>query len=365
MNKLILSTNSIPPSVELKIQLNSEIVEYTVNKHSIEIDLDLELGFYMLSIQLAKGEPDTNITITQATLDGISFRQTLYTMFGTNDAGEKYQSTLLNFDTKTLHLPFINPVASWIALTANKITSRLYTQKLYEELEVYFPESVILSDQYPKLIRDYFKYNLDFYVHPKKDLANPYCSTTVPWSKVEGITYDEVGLFDEIIENLEYLQSIARIPPQGDLNKIEFNSKTVWSVVEAILPTENYSLETAFLLDHERMPKVYSLFKSLNIEEILHGFIGVLPPGDFIVPHIDHYWGNESVVEKYPGCSQIYIPINFKPGNYFKLTNIGLVPLDQGPVMVNNHNFSHSVVNDSNEYRFAIAIIGSKFDAQR
>lgn len=365
MNKLILSINSVPNELELELRLNSKIVDHVIVNDTIEVNLDLELGFYMLSIHLVNQTSDTGITITQATLDGVSFRQTLYTMFGLSETGEKYQSTLLNCDTRILYLPFINPISSWIALAANKITSRLYTQNLYEELEVYYPESVLLPEQYPKLIRDYFKYNSDFYVHAKQDLAHAYYSTTVPWSKIEGISYDEDALFKEIYENLDYLQSVARIPAQGELNKIEFNSKTVWSVSEAILPTENYSLETAFLLDRTRVPKIFDLFKSLDIDEILHGFIGILAPGDFIVPHIDQYWGNELVMEKYPGCSQIYIPINFKSGNYFKLTNIGLIPLDQGPMLVNNHNFSHSVVNDSNEYRFAIAIIGSKFNAQR
>lgn len=364
MNKLVLSTNSIPSGTVLSVKLNSVAVDYIINDSNIEIDLDLELGFYMLSIELVESRTDADIVFSQATLDGVSFRQTLYTMFGVSEQGEKYQSTSLTAQTKILNLPFINPISNWIALSANKITSRLYTQKMYEELEVYYPESIILSDRYPKLVRDYFKYNLDFYAHPKEDLNDPYYKTTVPWSPIKGINFDSAALYKECLDNLEYLQSIARVPSQGHLNRIEFNSPTVWSVVETILPIDSYSLADAFLLDQKLMPMVYQLLENLNMDQILHAFIGILSPGDFIVPHIDQYWGDELVIEQYPGCSQIYIPINFKPGNYFKLTNIGLVPLDQGPILVNNHNFSHSVVNDSDEYRFALGVVGSKINVK-
>ena len=95
--------------------------------------------------------------------------------------------------------------------------------------------------------------------------------------------------------------------------------------------------------------------------------MGILAPGKFIPPHADNFYFSKKTgmllaaeqTARYMGCSQVYIPINFKVGNFFKMTNVGLLPLDQGPLVVNNHNYSHALINDSNEYRFAIAIVGS------
>ena len=64
-------------------------------------------------------------------------------------------------------------------------------------------------------------------------------------------------------------------------------------------------------------------------------------------------------MEQYGGCGQLYIPVNFKAGNYFKFNNIGLLPLT-GPMLINTQQFTHALINNSNEYRFAIGIHGSK-----
>lgn len=366
MNKLILSINPIQQSdVKLEVRLNSEIVEHILNDTSIEVDLDLEIGFYTVSIALLSGPGDIDVFINQGTLDGTNFRHTLNTMFGVTEAGEKYQSKSLTHQTRVLYLPFINPIACWMASTANKIPARLFLQNLYDELTVYYPESLTIPESYPKLMKDYFKYNLDFHAHPKEDLNDPYCSKTVPWARLTGIEYDEAALTKEFNDNLEYLISSARVPTQGSLNKIEFQINTAWAVAEVILPTENYSWESAFRFDQKRLPNLYKLLEKFTDGEILHGFVGVLAPGDYITPHIDQYWMNEFVMNKYPGCSQIYIPINFKKGNYFKITNVGLIPLYDGPILVNNHDFSHALLNDSDEYRFSIGIVGPKCEIKK
>jgi hypothetical protein len=269
----------------------------------------------------------------------------------------KRQTTVLTSYDNIVCLPFINPIAQWIGTCSEKVPYNLIANGLYETYEVYYPKSITVPEKYPKIIQDFFAYDLGFHLHPK--VIDSYYNRTVPFADINTeINYDEKLLTDEFITNLEYLKSIARRPKQSAYT----SSNNPWTVVDAIInESTEFNLNTAFKADQTKLPNLYKFFKNLNIDRIVHSFVGILAPGEYITPHCDTYQEFDNIPELI-GCSQIYIPINFKSGNLFKFSNVGLVPLD-GPVLINNHNFAHALINDSEEYRFGLGIVGTRLHA--
>jgi hypothetical protein len=270
----------------------------------------------------------------------------------------KRQTTILTDYDNIIHLPFINPVAQWIAQCAEKVPYKLLSNGLYESYEIYYPTSVKISDRYPKILQDFFAGDFGFHIHPK--VKDPYYNTSVPFAILNNaVDYDEQVLATEFLDNIEYLKSVARKPKQTAYSA----SENPWTVVDLIInPTSEFDLDSEFKADPNKLPNLYKFLQELDIDLIVHAFIGILAPGEYITPHCDTYQEFDNVLELV-GCSQIYIPINFKAGNLFKFANVGLLPLD-GPILINNHNFAHALINDSKEYRFGLGIVGTKLNGK-
>jgi hypothetical protein len=339
----------------LDIKINSQPVKFTFDNSILTIYSDVTYGIHNLTFKLLNPQ-NGNVRIDTGSIDGVDFRQTLYMMFAVVDSS-RIQTTTLTNNHIELHLPFGNPMSWWQAICAEKIPKGYYAEGMYEHLEIYYPESIVISDKFPKLLQDFFKINLDFHVHPKNLLSNPYYNTQVPFAPLpKKIEFDEVALFNELMSQLSYLKETSRIPAQ------HFYSKSLsparWLTNDLIISDpKDYSLESKFSIDRTRVPILYSIFEQLNLDVIVHAFLGILGPNEFISIHIDEYTDYKGM-ESYSGCSQIYIPINFKLGNLFKLNRVGLLPTE-GPMLINNHNFSHALINNSDEYRFSLGIVGS------
>jgi hypothetical protein len=352
MNTFKLSFSS-DKDFKLAISIDSNSVEYAINDNNIILSADIPNGFHMLEIALVNPSTNVNVRINAAELDGVDFKQTLYTMFK-KEGKNKHQTTVLTSNDRVLYLPFINPISAWIASCSEKIPDALYAGGLYENLAVFYPESITVPSTYPKLVQDFFSTNLDFHTHPAELLNDAYYNQQVPYADLIGkIQYDEDQLYAELMSELEYLKSTARIPFEHEYNGHWLANDLIFSA------PDEYSLDTKFNIDKTRVPTLYKLFKELDLDVIVHAFLGILGPNEFIAPHSDNYVSYPEIIKHFGGCSQIYIPIKFKQGNYFKLNNVGLLPLDR-PILINNHNFCHALVNNSSDYRFGIGIVGSR-----
>lgn len=349
--KFTLSNNC-----QLDIKINSQPVTFTLIDNILTIYCELTYGIHNLTFKLLNCQDD-NVRIETGSVDDIDFRQTLYMMFAVN-SNQRIQTTTLTTECNEIHLPFGNPMSWWLSTCAEKIPNGYYSQGMYENLEIYYPESITISNKFPKLIQDFFKINMDFHVHPKNLLHNPYYNMQVPYASLpRKIEFDETALFNELMLQLPYLKETSRVPNQHLYNKI--SSPARWLANDLIISDpENYSLESKFLIDRTRVPILYSIFEKLNLDVIVHSFLGILGPNEFISIHVDDYTEHRYIMDSFGGCSQIYIPINFKLGNLFKLNKVGLIPIS-GPLLINNHNFSHAFINNSDEYRFGLAIVGS------
>ena len=356
---LVLEYRPISGTPDVSVYIDDKLVGHVLKSASIKISAEIIPGFHILKIV---SHNDVEIEFVNATLNSATFNQTLYTMYMEVN-GKKQQNTTLSNHARELYLPFMNPLSWWLTSCFSKIPPALYGGGLYEQLEVYYPKSLDIGDQYPQIVQDFFKHNWDFYCHPK--LTDGYYREDVPyWTIDTKFEYNESVLHAECLYNLPYLETnsgdwLRSTPKVATLEKVEQGSR-LCTVMNVSMTVDEYDFEKKFALDKNDFPEVYALLKRLDFDAILHSFIGSLPPRGHIIPHRDSYVGFESVLKQFGGCSQLYIPINFKPGNYFKFGSVGFVPLDQGPILVNNHNFVHSVINDSDEWRFALAIVGTR-----
>lgn len=351
--KLLISCNT---TFKLRCLIDDVVYDYKIVNNNIIIECNLRYGFHKLTITLL--ESNDAISINDATLDGESLMYTLYMMY-TDDSStnSKRQTTILNERDSTVHLPFINPISHWISFCAEKVPHDKLASRLYEEYEVYYPKPIKIPNSYPKIVQDFFEIDFGFHIHKK--INDPYYSTEVPYATIDlNFDFDESIISEELLRELEYLKSIARSPKQTAYT----NSKTPWKRIDLVTNTKNtFQLADEFKADPTILPHLYNFFQHLGIDNIAHAFLGILAPKEYIVPHCDTYQEYSSI-SVLKGCSQLYIPINFKSGNLFKIANVGLIPLDK-PLLVNNHNFAHALINDSDEYRFALGIVGSKLNA--
>ena len=329
-----------------------EIIPTAQIANVVTLTLDINHGFHMLKMSVVD---ITDVDIVDLYLNDVSFGATRFLIFGTNKAG-KVQTTSINHHVKELYIPFINPLSFWFAEVEEKIPNRFFAGGLYQSMEVYYPQSITLPEKFSKTIKDYFKYNQSFYVVDKNETVHPYYNKKIPYCLAPKINYNESELFAEFMDNLNLLSS----------QRMEHQAGSYLVNVVVVQPDQpKFDPATRFLLDKSLFPNLYKLLESLNIGEILQAFVGLLPPGGEIGVHMDSVYVVEYLkvkyeTDKYTGCSQLYIPINFKPGNYFKFTNVGILPLDNGPLVINNRNFSHGLVNNSDEWRFAIGIVGTE-----
>jgi len=362
MTEIVLEYQSSEP-VDFEITIDEQPVNFETIGNQIIVKTEIANGFHMAKISATVNH---DVLFTGASVNGTSL-DGLFLLTYALDGKRKYQSQTITSTQNQLYLPFGNPVGWWYGAVTEKLPHELLSGGLYEDFEVYYPESITIPTTYPQNVQEFFKTNTDFYAIHRSELDDPYYNKRVPYCAVaHDIDYNEQELYDEFMTNLDFIL--------GNLEEHQKESYLINAIVPSVKP---YSLDDRFLLDKTQFPKLYQLLDGLAIGDILVAFVGIISPGKYITQHMDHYYQNKHVksdtfykkstdveeafarlFDKYSGCSQTYIPINFKPGNLMKFYRVGLVPTDK-PLVINNHNFVHGLINDSDEYRFAIAICGT------
>jgi hypothetical protein len=306
--------------------------DYVVHDNTITIDADISHGFHTLEITVQQPTKFIDVEI-----NGVSVKHTLYL---------GYIDDQLTTEVKqgTWVLPFGNPVSWWLAECNTKFPNNVYGTDLNASYNIYYPQSIILGNQYPKVLRDFFEYNLSFHAHTK-DL-DPRHSTEVPFVALN-IEYDEAQLLEEFDRNLSLIEQHAYKPKQ-----VTADQPKPWQVAMAIYP----GTDTATISEQD-FPEFFKLLSSIKGIEVGWAFIGALEPGSYVLPHIDDLYAYIDSVKDCVGCCQIYIPIGWKKGNYFKFDSAGLVPFDRGAILAGTTDFTHASVNDSDSIRYTIGII--------
>lgn len=337
--------------VNFKIKIDNLSVKYEIFDSKIFIKKNIPIGLHILSIS---NSTDSRISFTNVIVNKTNIRQYFYLSWVCNNESKIQPCTELWSKEQTWNIPISNPLSLLISVANEKFKDGELGQDLYKKYNIFYPESIEIDSTYPQLVKDFFKHNFNFHVYPKVLDLEPFAQESIPYIHFK-YDYCQEKIFEELKSNEQYLFSKEKIPTQTKYNLLDSQvNKGNWRTIFTFpfVEGKKYSL-TDFTLDKDKLPILYNFYTSLPLKNIYYSFLGYLSPGGYIAPHTDPSRKNMP-----GGCSQLYFAINAKAGNLLKIHNVGLVPFHNKPTLFNNQSFSHCLVNQSNEPRWVISILG-------
>jgi len=342
--------------VNFDIKINNVSVPYEITNSTIYIKENIGNGLHMLSVS---NNTDSKISFKNLILNKTNIRQYFYLSWVSHDKSKIQPCTEIWLKEQTWNIPISNPLSLLISITYEKFKSGELGQDLYKKYQIFYPESVEIDETYPQLIKDFFKHNFGFHVYPRILDSEPFGQELIPYKH---FTYDycQEKIYEELKSNEQYLFNNEIIPNQTNYNLLDNNLsgnrsiKHNWRTIFTFpfVKEKKYNL-TDFTLDKNKLPVLSEFYSRLPLKNIYYSFLGYLPPGGYIAPHVDQSPKGIPI-----GCGQLYFAINAKDGNLLKIHNVGLVPYCNKPTLLNNHTFTHSLVNQSNEPRWVISVLG-------
>jgi len=193
-----------------------------------------------------------------------------------------------------------------------------------------------LSENYPKLIRDLFLYDVGEQYYPNKELTCEQIFDQISYMPIDLGKIDYECLAHEAKE-LPYKQSATdadRCYIYGPVGSDDPRCERIDS---------NYK-EFEYKIKMDTCPAIKTFIEQVSeIGQVTYISFKRMLPKHFINPHIDSK------------CNpfKVYIPLTWPKGNYFKMYKKGCIPFQPGePFLVNTGNNIHSVINDSDEVRY-------------
>lgn len=343
MDKILIFFETDVVGPKFAITVNGTALDYTIDGDHIVINTAVQFGLNLLTIH-CELKPNEKVIISDFSLNGASVRQALYLAFH-----DQTSSTWLVSDHPKLTIPFGNPISWWLTECAKKITPTLYGTNLYEKFDIYYPESINIDQQdCSQLIKDFMKYNFGFHIVDKSQLK--WQNKQLPWI-TSTIKYDEQAIINELNNNYHLLAQTQYDPKQNKYNQKDSATSKPWQVSIIKRVDQHTDLYT-----RKDFPVLFELVDRVEATgaKVIHAFVGVVQPYSYVAPHCDDFYKYNELYKNAVGCSQIYIPIGWQEGNYFKFADVGFLPYQQGAYLVNNSDFVHASINLSQSVRYTL-----------
>lgn len=347
---VILYTSVPVESHEVNIIINQKTVSAKFTDSSILIDTTLNFGIHQLTIE--------NLTtkrfgITQAIVGNCNLRKLFYLAWMTTTNNERVQPCNELWEAgQRWNLPFGYPVSNWISVVEQKFPNGVIGNDLYKDYWIWYPKSIDLDRNSPQIMKDFFEYNFNFTVVNKKNFTYdqiPYITYTEP---VDQSLINQS--YQELKNNQPLVNLLAKVPGQKKANAEEFGYADNQQWQSLLL----YRKESPGLaaVDHlDRFPACNKLINSLNMP-FWYVFIGIMPPGAIVYPHVDDMAVVDPEYIHWRGCTQLYIPIYQPVDSYLKIADAGTIDTTSGNMIINSDIFTHAAANNSTEYRYMLAL---------
>jgi hypothetical protein len=335
--QIILSENADLETVCCSI--NGHSVDFSGHEKCIEITHDLASGIHQLQISQQK---NNKISVENVLIDGCSIRQALYLSWVELADGSRCQpGTVIWEPDQTWVLPFGCPASFWITMACKKLPNNVLGTDLSEKYYVYYPETMQLSNRFPQLIRDFFSRDFEFTLLPKNTPK-----WLLPYTQINmALDQKKISMAEqEILDNLDWIKDVSTRDGQYFYN------------LQEIKPSEWFKLvikkNHEALIGPDKLPMLWQLIDSLQFNEIINIYVGILLPGGYLAPHNDN--DPDPGVDGYRKHYYFYLPMNWKPGNYFKFAGAGIL---KNPGFMNLYTeYVHSVVNDTDQTRVVMGL---------
>lgn len=333
----------------LNITIDKETVNFEIVDNQIKIVHDIGTGIHRLRLQ-ALGAGDVVFEILEVYVNKAHLRQNLYLSWIDDDNNRIQPATRIWKSGLIWELPFGNPVSFWLVETGDKIANCDYGSNLYEKNVIFYPESVKISDHHPEIAKTYFGSDFRMTVLPKEEIN----ITNVPCQHIDfghdEQLYEQVK--EEILSKLDYATEHQDELPSHkySFGEIENYNPNDWVIF--CLRSYDPTTDTAEYTEHAKeFPLTIKFIESLGINDIHLIHLSIMAPGMLIAPHVD----NDRNKVKFGENLQLQIPITKNDGAKFKMSGIGLIPLDE-MVLLQNGTYYHSVVNDSGKQRVRLLV---------
>lgn len=339
---------------DVSIEIDNTAVDYNFNdSNTITFDWDLDFGIHFIKIHNLN--PAT-LKIVDLFYNNDSLRHLLYLAYLNKD-GEKVDSTWVKQDDGALTIPIGYPLGWWFSKCSTLLSNGDIGIDLYKKYQIFYPESIEIPKSYSTFMQEFFKYDFDFTVIPKEDITNPLHSLTVPYVKVN-LDYDEELLFKEFDSKQDLLFNGNYSPSQKKYNAQWKLSMCVPMSLENQTNVKGW--KETFIYEPDDFPLLYQLLEQisdLGDVHIYHAWVGSVEPGSRVDPHRDDLSNTRPELGyDVGGLCQLFIPIGWKEGNYYKFGSVGLIDYKQGPILSNNHTYVHGSINESDSVRYTITI---------
>lgn len=315
---------------DVNIQINRLDAEFVFSNTVITIDHPIGSGIHELTMTLSA--PGL-IKILDVTVNNASVRELLYLSW-IQDGSHKIQpATQLGSVGQTWTLPFGNPVSLMLSLVCTKLPDGQFGTDLYKKYCIQYPNKISLPDHCPQFIKDFFGRDFDFTIadqdqQPVVDLhIDP--ALLAPLTQRVQKEYDS-GQFDCLMH-------------QGPK---ELNAESGWSWWR-LFEYDSIARAAVPKLHRHEFEELFQVLDFLNIQDMYLCDIAFLQPGAFIAPHRDK---NKN------GHREFFIPLYSPPGNYIKLAGAEAWDILQRSCMINIVDFTHSVINTSDQVRSVMLI---------
>lgn len=331
----------------LSVSLDQKYLDYSIVENKIILADPIDLGMHILRLQLL--ENNSKVDIIEVKINGASLRQTLFFSFVQQGANRMQPATCVWETSQIWVLPFMNPVSYWIGVLGEKLRKDALGTDLGADYEIFIPEPVAVNNNLLSNLVEFFKFDFDCVILHKDDIT----TKNLPYRKYP-VELNIDGIYDEIYKNIDLLR--ASIP--NDKGQLRYNQKE-----EKNFDMKNswFALTTCKMQDGEKiyrvagpetLPLTYAFVESLNLdyEAVV---ISVSPPRSYCYVHTDRKAENSP--EKFTGCKQLYIPLNYPIGSLIKAKSVGILP--EIPIIFNPHYYAHAVVNDSDEARITLSVV--------
>jgi Aspartyl/Asparaginyl beta-hydroxylase len=328
-------------SDDVEIQIDNQHCDFTIDKNKIIIcNTGLKDGVHLLAI---KQKSSNFLKISDVKINSCSVRDLLYLGYLIVDDTILQPATEFFCPGASWYLPFGNPISFWQSYAVKKIPPGNLGNNLFEQYKLFFPVPKNIPEYFPAVIKDFFLQDFDFTIIKKTDKLNyPITDINLLFDNREDI-YHCVAQFDdhEIFRSLKQV-GIANGENRLDDSQWVNSNWTLWNL---------FDYQTGWNITTDDFPALFEFIEKNQITEIASVSISSLAANSYIYPHIDAKYQ-----EKFSGACQLYLPLNFKKGNFFKLGGAGTFEIDQQVKAFNVSRYAHSIINTTNSDRIALII---------
>lgn len=271
------------------------------------------------------------IDFKDITIDGESIEEQLYTGWATSVNGEIRFIPFLNQPGK-YEIWLHGNLGYYLASIKSKIKNGYYGKNLFDHYLFTVDYPINFDFDVPVSIKSFFNHGYGPEWWDKDSLSLPY------------------KIIDfNITNHNELLTEGMSVPVENIFNKSKAKH------IGRKYKNDGYPLIPVEDIEYKSIGK---LLKNLGYKKILNFMINTIPGKSTLYMHTDEDYEKKAYSEIMVGCSQLYVILEGDlKKNFLKLGRAGIVPFDK-PVIINNNQHPHCLVNASDQQRTTLLAYG-------